>query len=75
MSVAIISVPSRARMANGLSKCITAGIEYEMLADGTVELSCGDDYKLAKIITAFAGTIISASRTAPVTPGKPRHEA
>ena len=75
MSVAIIQVPSKARMANGISKCLTAGIEYEMLEDYKVEITCADDYKLAKVITAFGGTILSASRTKPVLPGKPRHEA
>jgi hypothetical protein len=74
MSVAIISVPSRARMANGISKALTAGIEYEMLGDMKVEITCADDYKLAKIITAFGGTILSAQKTKAVLPGKPRHE-
>lgn len=72
MSVAIIKVPSKARMANGLSKCLTAGIEYEMLEDMKVEVTCADDFKLAKIITAFGGTILSASRTKSVLPGKPQ---
>jgi hypothetical protein len=73
MSVAIIQVPSRARMANGISKALTAGIEYEMLGDMKVEITCADDYKLAKIITAFGGKILSATTLAPVVPNKPRH--
>ena len=73
MSVAIIKVPNKARMANGISKALTAGIEYEMLGDMKVEITCADDYKLAKIITAFGGEILSASRVAPVIPAKPRH--
>ena len=75
MSVAIIQVPNKARMANGLSKCLTAGVEYEMLENMKVEVTCADDHKLAKIITAFGGTILSASRTKAVMPTKPRHEA
>lgn len=73
MAVATIEVPSPARMANGLSKCLTAGIEYEVVGHMKVEITCADEYKLAKIITAFGGTILSASRTKPVLPGKPRH--
>jgi hypothetical protein len=74
MSVAIIEVPSRSRMANGLSKCLTAGIEYEMLENMKVEITCADDLKLAKVIAAFGGKIISASLTKEVTPGKPRQD-
>jgi hypothetical protein len=66
MSVAIIQVPNKARMANGISKCLTAGIEYEMLNDFKVEITCADDYKLAKIIVAFGGKILSASRSKPI---------
>ena len=75
MAVAIIEVPSRARMANGLSKCLTAGIEYEMLPDMKVELTCADEYKLAKIITAFGGKILSAVNHKNVRVEHPKHEA
>jgi hypothetical protein len=74
MAVAIIKVPSDARMANGLSKCLMAGIEYEMLEDMKVEITCADEMKLAKIITAFGGKILSASLTKAVNPSLPRRE-
>jgi hypothetical protein len=71
MAVAIIQVPSKARMANGISKCLTSGVEYEMLEDMKVEVTCADEYKLAKIITAFQGKILQAFHTKPVTPTLP----
>jgi hypothetical protein len=74
MAVAIIEVPSRARMANGLSKCLTAGVEYEMLENMQVEITCADEYKLAKIITAFGGKILSARNVVEVTPTMSRRE-
>jgi hypothetical protein len=75
MAVAIIEVPSRARMAHGLSKCLTAGIEYEMLEGMKIEITCGDEYKLAKIITAFDGKILSAVNHKNVRVEHPKHEA
>jgi hypothetical protein len=67
MSVAIIQVPNRARMANGISKCLTSGIEYELLEDMRVEVSCADDVKLVKIIVAFGGKILSATNHKQIT--------
>jgi len=75
MAVAIIEVPSRERMAHGLSKCLTAGIEYEMLEGMKVEITCADEYKLAKIITAFGGKILSAVNHKEVRVGQPKYEA
>jgi hypothetical protein len=74
MAIAVIEVPSKARMANGLSKCLTAGVEYEMLEGMTIEITCADEYKLAKIITAFGGKILSARHQQAVVPSLPRHE-
>jgi len=75
MAVAIIEVPSKARMANGLSKCLTAGIEYEMLENMQVEITCADEIKLAKIIAAFGGKILSAVNHKAVRVDMPKHEA
>jgi len=75
MAVALIQVPSDARMANGISKCLTAGIEYEMAGDMKVEITCADEMKLARIITAFQGKILGAWLVKPVTPNLPRHES
>lgn len=74
MAVALIQVPSRARMANGISKAITAGVEYELLENMQVEVTCADELKLAKIITAFDGKILQAWITKSVTPELPRHD-
>jgi hypothetical protein len=74
MAVALIQVPSDARMANGISKCLTAGVEYEMAGDMKVEITCADEMKLAKIITAFGGKIIKAWHIKPVVPDLPRHD-
>ena len=75
MAVAIIEVPSRVRMAHGLSKCLNAGIEYEMLENMQVEITCADELKLAKIIAAFGGKILSAVNHKEVRVGMPKHEA
>jgi hypothetical protein len=74
MAVAVIEVPSPARMANGISKCLTAGIEYEMLDGMQVEITCADEMKLARIITAFGGKILSAFNHKTITPDAPKHE-
>ena len=74
MAVALIKVPTPQRMANGISKCLSAGIEYEMAGDMEVEITCADELKLAKIITAFQGKILKAWAVKPVTPDLPRHD-
>lgn len=75
MAIATIKVPSRAHMARGLSACLNAGIEYEMLEEMKVEITCADELKLAKIIVAFGGKIISAVAVKPVKVDLPRHDA
>lgn len=74
MAVALIQVPSRARMANGISKAITAGVEYDLLDNMQVEVTCADELLLAKIITAFQGKILKAWNTKPVIPDLPRND-
>jgi hypothetical protein len=75
MAVAIVEVPSKARMSNGLSKCLNYGIEYEMLENMQVEITCADEIKLAKIIAAFGGKILSAVNHKEVRVGMPKYEA
>jgi hypothetical protein len=75
MAVVNVSVPSRARMAHGIGKAILYGIEYDVVNDNEVELTCSDQIKLAKMIVAFGGEILSASITKPVIVEMPRHEA
>lgn len=75
MAVAVIEVPSRSYMAHGLSKCLTYGIEYEMLENMQVEITCSDELKLAKIIAAFRGKILSAVNHKNVCVEHPKHEA
>ena len=75
MAVAVIEVPSKARMANGLSKCLNSGIEYEMLENMQVEVTCADEVKLAKIIAAFGGKILSAVNHKEVRVDMPKYEA
>ena len=75
MAIATIQVPSKPHMSNGLSKCLTYGIEYEMLPNMQVELTCADETRLAKIIAAFGGSVISATTRKEILPDLPRHEA
>jgi hypothetical protein len=75
MAVVVIDVPSRAYMANGIGKAILYGIEYEVISDSQVELTCADEMKLAKLIVMFKGKIVSAHNQKPVIPSLPRHEA
>jgi hypothetical protein len=74
MAIATILVPSPARMANGISKCLTAGIEYEIVGEMKVEITCADEMKLARIITAFQGKILSAVNQKEVNHTVPKHE-
>jgi hypothetical protein len=75
MAVAIIEVPSRGHMANGIGKAILYGIEYDVLSENKVELTCADEMKLAKIIVQFGGKILSARNVAEITPDLPRRES
>lgn len=75
MAVAIIEVPSRAYMARGIGQCILYGIEYDVINDNKVELTCADEIKLAKIIVAFGGKILKATTVAEITPDLPRRES
>jgi hypothetical protein len=75
MAIATIEVPSRGYMAHGIGKAILYGIEYEVLSENKVELTCADELKLAKIIVAFKGKILSAVNHKNVRVEMPRHEA
>ena len=75
MAVITLEVPSRAQMGYGLGKAIQYGVEYELLGDREIELTCADETKLAKIIAAFGGSVISATTRKEILPDLPRHEA
>jgi hypothetical protein len=75
MAVITLEVPSRAQMGYGLGKAIQYGVEYEVLNDSTVELSSGDEIKLAKMMVAFQGTLLSATNHKNVRVDMPKHEA
>ena len=75
MAVATIKVPSRGYMANGIGKAILYGIEYEVLTKDTVELTCADEMKLAKLIVQFKGKILSAVNHKSVRVDMPKYEA
>jgi hypothetical protein len=75
MAVITLEVPSRAQMGYGLGKAIQYGVEYEVINDSTVELSSGDEIKLAKMMVAFQGTLINATSQKNVRVDMPKHEA
>ena len=75
MAVITLEVPSRAQMGYGLGKAIQYGVEYELLGDREIELTCADEIKLAKMIVAFQGKLKSAVNHKNVRVELPRHEA
>ena len=75
MAVIQLEVPSRAQMGYGLGKAIQYGVEYEIISDSLIELSCGDEMKLAKMIVAFQGKLVSKVTQKNVRVGLPKHEA
>ena len=75
MAVITLEVPSRAQMGYGLGKAIQYGVEYEILNDSQVELSSGDEIKLAKMMVAFQGKLVSAVNHKNVRVDLPKHEA
>ena len=75
MAVITLEVPSKAQMGYGLGKAIQYGVEYEVINESTVELSCSDEMKLAKMMVAFRGTLKSATNHKNVRVDHPKHEA
>lgn len=75
MAVITLEVPSRAQMGYGLGKAIQYGVEYEVLSDHQVELTCSDEMKLAKMMVAFQGKLVSAVNHKNVRVEHPKHEA
>jgi len=75
MAVITLQVPSRAQMGYGLGKAIQYGVEYEVLNDLQVELSSGDEMKLARMMVAFQGDLVSATNHKNVQVEMPKHEA
>jgi hypothetical protein len=75
MAVITLEVPSRAQMGYGLGKAIQYGVEYDVLDQNKIELTCADEMKLARMIVAFQGKVINSSLTKNVQVGLPKHEA
>ena len=75
MTVIVLEVPSVAQMGYGLGKAMQYGVEYEVLDQKTVELTCTNDMKLATMMVAFRGKLISSSLSKNVQVELPRHEA
>lgn len=75
MAVITLEVPSKAQMGYGLGKAIQFGVQYEVLSDSEVELTCSDEMKLAKMMVAFQGTLKSATNHKNVRVDHPKHEA
>jgi hypothetical protein len=75
MAVITLEVPSRAQMGYGLGKAIQYGVEYEVVGENLIELTSGDEIKLAKMIVAFQGKLKSAVNHKNVRVEHPKHEA
>jgi hypothetical protein len=75
MAVITLEVPSIAQMGYGLGKAMQYGVEYEVLNDHTVELTSTDEMRLATMMVAFRGKLISSSLSKNVQVELPRHEA
>ena len=75
MAVITLEVPSRAQMGYGLGKAIQFGVEYEVINDNLIELTSGDEMKLAKMMVAFQGKLVSKVTQKNVRTDLPKHEA
>jgi hypothetical protein len=75
MAVITLEVPSKAQMGYGLGKAMQYGVEYEVLGDREVELTCADEMKLIKMVIAFRGKVLSAVNHKNVRVDLPKHEA
>jgi hypothetical protein len=72
MAVITLKVPSKAQMGYGLGKAIQYGVEYEIISDSIIELSSGDNMRLAKMMVAFQGELIESSTQKNVKVDLPR---
>ena len=75
MAVITLEVPSRAQMGYGLGKAMQFGVEYDVINDNTVELTSGDVMRLAQMVVAFQGKVLSSSIQKNVRVEHPKHEA
>ena len=48
-------------MGRGIFEAIKFGVEYEILDDNTVEITCANDYKNELVLNAFNGQVIRQS--------------
>ena len=75
MAVITLQVPSKTQMGYGLGKAMQFGVEYEVLDGLQVELTSGDQMKLAKMMVAFQGKLLSSTISKNVRVEHPKHEA
>ena len=75
MAVITLEVPYKAQMGYGLGKAIQFGVEYVVLNEHQIELSSGDEMKLAKMMVAFQGKLVSSNIQRNVRVDLPKHEA
>lgn len=75
MAVITLQVPSKAQMGYGLGKAMQFGVEYEVLDNLQVELTSGDQMKLAKMMVAFQGKLLDSTIQKNVRVEHPKHEA
>ena len=75
MAVITLQVPSKAQMGYGLCKAMPFGVEYEVLDNLQVELTSGDEMKLAKMMVAFQGQLLGSTIQKNVRVDHPKHQA
>jgi hypothetical protein len=74
MAVITLQVPNPAQMGYGLGKAMQYGVEYEVLNDLQIELTSADEMKLAKMMVAFQGKLVSSSITKQVSGDVPKYK-
>jgi hypothetical protein len=58
LMVTTVKVNSRKQMGRGIFEAIKFGVEYEILDDNTVEITCANDYKNELVLNAFNGQVV-----------------
>jgi hypothetical protein len=75
MAVITLQVPNQSQMGYGLGKAIQYGVEYEVKDNLQVELTSADEVRLAKMMVAFQGKLVSSNIQRNVRVDLPKHEA
>jgi len=69
-----LQVPNNAQMGYGLGKAMQYGVEYSVLDNLQVELTCTDEVRLTKLCVAFQGKVLDVSTIQPVSGDVPKYE-